>query len=133
MRSSPPLPPSLSLSLSLSACRSLAPKWIKLWLNTKKKEKHEIQFLLCTAGEPKELDGEEEAAAPQVVEIEREEEEAKTESDTMGARKEQLLRSSFFYEALELCLKREEETVERDRGIEREKEGKEKEGKQDSV
>lgn len=49
----------------------------------------------------------------------------------MGARKEQLLRSSFFYEALELCLKREEETVERDRGIEREKEGKE--GKQDSV
>lgn len=27
----------------------------------------------------------------------------------MGARKEQLLRSSFFYEALELCLKREEE------------------------
>lgn len=87
----------------------------------KRKEKHEIQFLLCTAGEPKELDGEEEAAAPQVVEIEREEEEAKTESDTMGARKEQLLRSSSFYEALKLCLKREEETVERDRGIEREK------------
>lgn len=59
------------------------------------RKKHEIQFLLCTAGEPKELDGEEEAAAPQVVEIEKEEE-AKTESDTMGARKEQLLRSSFF-------------------------------------
>lgn len=117
-----PLSLPLCLYLSLSACRSLAPKWIKLWLNTKKKkEKHEIQFLLCTAGEPKELDGEEEAAAPQVVEIEREEEEAKTESDTMGARKEQLLRSSSFYEALELCLKREEETVERDRGIEREK------------
>lgn len=86
-------------------------------LKYEKKEKHEIQFLLCTAGEPKELDGQEETAAPQVVEIEREkeEEEAKTESDTMGARKEQLLRSSFFYEALELCLKREEETVERDR------------------
>lgn len=86
-----------------------------------KKRKTRNTIFTLYSREPKELDGEEEAAAPQVVEIEREEEEAKTESDTMGARKEQLLRSSSFYEALELCLKREEETVERDRGIEREK------------